>query len=67
MTSALQSVDAEFADALAEHEDRLDVGLIERAFEASSSAHHGQKRLSGEDFISHSVAVAKILVRQQMD
>ena len=67
MTSALQSVDAEFAEALAEHEDRLDVGLIERAFEASSSAHHGQKRLSGEDFISHSVAVAKILVRQQMD
>ena len=67
MTSALQSVDAEFAQALAEHEDRLDLDLVERAFETSSSAHQGQKRLSGEDFISHSVAVAKILVRQQMD
>ena len=67
MTSALQSVDAEFAQALAEHEDRLDLELVERAFETSSSAHQGQKRLSGEDFISHSVAVAKILVRQQMD
>jgi GTP pyrophosphokinase len=60
-------VDAEFAQALAEHEDRLDLDLVERAFETSSSAHQGQKRLSGEDFISHSVAVAKILVRQQMD
>ncbi|MEE8192593.1 MAG: bifunctional (p)ppGpp synthetase/guanosine-3',5'-bis(diphosphate) 3'-pyrophosphohydrolase [Gemmatimonadales bacterium] len=67
MTSALQSVDAEFAQALAEHEDRLDLDLVERAFETSSSAHQGQKRLSGEDFISHSVAVAKILVQQQMD
>ncbi len=67
MTGALQSVDAEFAQALAEHEDRLDLELVERAFEASSSAHRGQKRLSGEDFISHSVAVAKILVLQQMD
>ncbi len=67
MTSALQSVDAEFAQALAENEDRLDLDLVERAFETSSSAHQGQKRLSGEDFISHSVAVAKILVWQQMD
>ncbi len=67
MTSALQSVDSDFAQALAEHEDRLDLGLVERAFEASSTAHRGQKRRSGEDFISHSIAVAKILVRQQMD
>ncbi|NIM48745.1 MAG: HD domain-containing protein, partial [Gemmatimonadales bacterium] len=67
MTSALQAVDAEFARALAEHKDRLDLDLVERAFQFSASAHRGQKRLSGDDFISHSVEVAKILVRQHLD
>ncbi len=67
MSSALAEVDAEFARALAEHKDRLDLGLIERAFEFSAAAHRGQKRLSGEDFISHSVEVAKILVEQHLD
>jgi len=67
VTSALQTVDADFARAVAERGERLDLGLIERAFRLSSSAHRGQKRLSGEDFISHSVEVAKILVGQQLD
>jgi GTP pyrophosphokinase len=60
-------VDAGFAKALAERKDRLDLGLIERAFEFSAAAHRGQKRLSGDDFISHSVEVAKILVDQYLD
>ncbi len=67
MTVALHSADEEFAKVLGEHEDRLDLGLVERAFKFSEAAHRGQKRLSGDDFISHSIAVAKILVRQQMD
>jgi guanosine-3',5'-bis(diphosphate) 3'-pyrophosphohydrolase len=66
-TTALANVDHQFARALAERKDRLDLGLIERAFEFSASAHRGQKRLSGHDFISHSVEVAKILVHQQLD
>ena len=67
MTSALAGVDAGFAKALADRKDRLDLGLIERAFEFSAAAHRGQKRLSGDDFISHSVEVAKILVDQYLD
>ena len=67
MTGALAGVDAGFAKALAERKDRLDLGLIERAFEFSAAAHRGQKRLSGDDFISHSVEVAKILVDQYLD
>ena len=47
--------------------DRLDRDLIERAWRFSASAHRGQKRLSGEDFISHSIAVAMILVDQLLD
>ena len=47
--------------ALDRHADRLDIELIERAFRFSAQAHRGQKRMSGEDFISHSIAVAIIL------
>ncbi len=67
MTSALAAVDTEFADALLAHADRLDLETIERAFRFSASAHSGQKRASGEDFVYHAVEVAKILVNQQMD
>ncbi|KPK03676.1 MAG: hypothetical protein AMS20_10125 [Gemmatimonas sp. SG8_28] len=63
----MQTVDADFARAVSERGDRLDLELIERAFQLSYSAHRGQKRLSGEDFISHSIEVAKILVDQQLD
>src|SRR5438034_2855548 len=33
----------------------------------SAQAHLGQKRQSGDDYVSHSVAVATILAEQQMD
>ena len=55
------------AEALADRPDRLDVEAVRRAFEFSARAHRGQKRLSGEDYISHAVAVARILVELQMD
>ncbi len=67
MTGALAQVDARFAQALAERKDRLDLPLIESALEFSAAAHRGQKRLSGEDFISHSVEVARILIDQHLD
>jgi GTP pyrophosphokinase len=67
VSTGLYAVDAEFARAVTERGDRLDAEMIERAFQLSFSAHRGQKRLSGEDFISHSIEVAKILVDQQLD
>ena len=59
--------DKGFAQALGERKDRLDVEAIRHAFEFSAHAHRGQKRLSGEDYVSHTVAVARILVELQMD
>jgi GTP pyrophosphokinase len=56
-----------FARALAERKDRLDVALIERAYQFSAAAHRGQKRLSGDDYVSHSVSVAQILVEHNLD
>ena len=67
MTSAVAEIDAGFAEAISRRKDRLDLPLIERALEFSESAHRGQKRLSGEDYISHAAAVATILVNQQLD
>ena len=55
MTAPIQTVDADFARAVSERGDRLDMGLIERAFQISYAAHRGQKRMSGEAFISHSI------------
>jgi guanosine-3',5'-bis(diphosphate) 3'-pyrophosphohydrolase len=53
--------------ALQPHADRLDMELIDRALAFSASAHRGQKRMSGEEFISHSIAVARILAEQLLD
>ncbi|HXF95342.1 MAG TPA: bifunctional (p)ppGpp synthetase/guanosine-3',5'-bis(diphosphate) 3'-pyrophosphohydrolase, partial [Gemmatimonadales bacterium] len=57
----------DLARAVAAQRDRLDLDLIARAYQLSAQAHRGQKRQSGDDFLSHSVAVATILADQQMD
>ncbi len=43
------------------HHPKADVGLIERAYAAAERAHEGQTRKSGEEYITHPVAVAQIL------
>ncbi|WP_210505704.1 bifunctional (p)ppGpp synthetase/guanosine-3',5'-bis(diphosphate) 3'-pyrophosphohydrolase [Naasia sp. SYSU D00057] len=40
---------------------RADLSVIERAYAAAEKAHAGQKRDSGEPYITHPVAVAQIL------
>ena len=67
MTSTAPILAPELAKAVAAQRERLDLGLLSRAYQASAQAHHGQKRASGDDYVSHSVAVATILAEQQMD
>lgn len=43
------------------------VDKIRRAYLTAEKAHHGQKRHSGEDYITHPVAVATILAQLRMD
>ena len=43
------------------HHPKADIALIERAYTAAEKAHSGQKRKSGEPYITHPVAVAQIL------
>ncbi len=67
MTSTAPILAPELARAVAAQRDRLDLDLVTRAYRVSARAHRGQKRVSGDDFVSHSVAVATILAEQQMD
>src|SRR5690625_2786730 len=43
------------------------VATVLRAYETGALAHAGQKRRSGEDYITHPVEVARILARLRMD
>src|SRR5438128_1065679 len=43
------------------------VEQVREAYEFGAAAHEGQKRLSGEPFIAHPVAVATILADLRMD
>ncbi len=67
VTGTLPEISPDFRTLLERHADRLDLEQIDRALRFSSSAHRGQKRVSGEDFIQHSIAVARTLVEQQLD
>jgi len=50
-----------------ERRPRTDLRELQRAYQFSEAAHRGQKRLSGEDFIQHPLAVAAILTDLGMD
>ncbi len=67
MTGTLPDLAPDLRAVLERHADRLDLELIERALRFSASAHRGQKRMSGEDFVSHSIGVALILAEQLLD
>ncbi|MCJ7822127.1 MAG: bifunctional (p)ppGpp synthetase/guanosine-3',5'-bis(diphosphate) 3'-pyrophosphohydrolase [Armatimonadetes bacterium] len=41
--------------------------MLRRAYELAEEAHRGQKRLSGDDYVTHPLEVAKILVELEMD
>ncbi len=48
------------------HRD-ADENLISRAYEFSRTRHSGQKRLTGDEFFTHPVAVARILAEHRQD
>ena len=55
------SLIAPLIGALKEHHPNANIGEIERAFLVAEKAHQGQLRKSGEEYISHPVAVTQIL------
>jgi GTP diphosphokinase / guanosine-3',5'-bis(diphosphate) 3'-diphosphatase len=55
------------ARALEAYGDRLDVDLIRTAYDLAVEAHAGQRRASGEEYVSHTVEVASILAGLRLD
>lgn len=52
---------------LQEHHPQADVAEVERAFNVARTAHIGQIRKSGEDYITHPVEVTQILIELGLD
>ncbi len=46
---------------------RINSDLIKKAIDFATAAHYGQKRLSGDPYVSHPLAVAEILAGWRMD
>lgn len=46
---------------------QADIDLIEKSYQFACFAHRGQKRLSGDDFITHPLAVAQALADWKLD
>ncbi len=52
---------------VADHLDPKGQVLVRKAYERAASAHHGQRRLSGEDYVNHPLEVAAILADLELD
>ena len=67
VASELSALPAELGRALEPYVDRLDVEAIRRAYQLAYDAHAGQRRASGEEFVTHTVEVATILAGLRLD
>ncbi len=52
---------------VADHLDPNGQVIVRKAYERAADAHHGQRRLSGEDYVNHPLEVAAILADLQLD
>ncbi len=57
----------EFLDYIKGYNDQYDLDLISRAYDVAEKQHEGQLRKSGEPYLIHPVATAKILAELGMD
>ncbi len=55
------------AKAIGDYADRVDVARIRRAYGLAAEAHAGQRRLSGDRYVTHAVGVATILALLRLD
>ncbi len=51
----------------AEYNPEVDRGLLRRAYEFAEEAHRGQKRLTGDEYMTHPLGVAAVLAELEMD
>ncbi|MDG2187452.1 MAG: bifunctional (p)ppGpp synthetase/guanosine-3',5'-bis(diphosphate) 3'-pyrophosphohydrolase [Hyphomicrobiales bacterium] len=59
--------ESQLIDSICKYNPTTNKVLINRAFNLAESAHQNQKRKSGDPYISHPLAVAKILTEYKLD
>src|SRR5260370_25471114 len=52
---------------IADHLEPKHRELVRKAYERAATAHHSQRRLSGEHYVNHPLEVAAILAHLQLD
>jgi GTP pyrophosphokinase len=57
----------ELLEATSQYDPEADQDRLRRAYEFAALAHEGQKRLTGDDYVVHPLAVAKLLTELEMD
>ncbi len=65
--SVLARLPRPLARAMEDYVDRLDVEQIQEAHDLAVRAHRGQKRASGEDYVTHTIDVATIIAGLKLD
>ncbi|MFQ5538350.1 MAG: RelA/SpoT family protein [Gemmatimonadota bacterium] len=66
-TPTIRGLPRPLARQLEAYADRLDVDKIREAYELAVEAHAGQRRASGEEYVSHTVEVATLLAQIRLD
>ncbi|MEX2529752.1 MAG: bifunctional (p)ppGpp synthetase/guanosine-3',5'-bis(diphosphate) 3'-pyrophosphohydrolase [Gemmatimonadota bacterium] len=66
-TTTISGLPEALACELEPYADRLDLERVRAAYDLAEEAHRGQRRASGEGFVSHAVEVAIILAQLKMD
>ena len=66
-TTTIRGLPRPLARVLEAYAKRIDVEQIVAAYELAEEAHRGQKRASGEGYVTHSVEVAIILAQFKLD
>ena len=66
-TPTVRGLPRELARAVEAYADRLDVEKIREAYDLAMAAHAGQRRASGEEYVTHTVQVATILAQLRLD
>jgi GTP diphosphokinase / guanosine-3',5'-bis(diphosphate) 3'-diphosphatase len=66
-TPTIRGLPRPLARVMEAYAERLDVDQIRAAYQLALSAHAGQRRASGEEYVSHVVEVATILASLRLD
>ncbi|MHB1195152.1 MAG: RelA/SpoT family protein [Longimicrobiales bacterium] len=66
-TPTIRGLPRPLARAMEAYADRLDVDKIREAYDFAVEAHAGQRRASGEEYVTHTVEVATILATLRLD